>query len=122
MQAISDGRDACVFWSTGSGKSILFQVPALHLNKPVLCISPLISLMQDQVAKLNQQLHHLGRGDMACLLGTAQADARVRGDAAKGRYTFVYVSPEKVLADIGLLKEMVALCGISCIAIDEAHW
>jgi len=50
---ISQRRDCAVFWATGSGKSLCYQLPALHTNKTAVVISPLISLMQDQCNKLN---------------------------------------------------------------------
>eukprot|EP00547_Thalassionema_nitzschioides_P012746 CAMPEP_0194262828 /NCGR_PEP_ID=MMETSP0158-20130606/46739_1 /TAXON_ID=33649 /ORGANISM="Thalassionema nitzschioides, Strain L26-B" /LENGTH=1147 /DNA_ID=CAMNT_0039002989 /DNA_START=125 /DNA_END=3566 /DNA_ORIENTATION=- len=53
IQSLLNGRDAAVFWSTGSGKSLCYQIPPLHTGKMALVISPLISLMQDQVSKLN---------------------------------------------------------------------
>ena len=51
IEAALAGRDVTVFWATGSGKSICYQLPALHLDKVVVVISPLISLMQDQVRR-----------------------------------------------------------------------
>ena len=50
LSAVLSGQDTAVFWATGSGKSLMYQLPALHTQKVVLVVSPLISLMQDQVS------------------------------------------------------------------------
>ena len=53
IAAAVSGRDSCVYWSTGSGKSLCYQMPALHTGRTTLVVSPLVSLMQDQVIHLN---------------------------------------------------------------------
>lgn len=52
---MEEGKDAAIFWATGAGKSLTYQLPPLHLNQVAIVISPLISLMQDQCAKLNSR-------------------------------------------------------------------
>ena len=74
VAAVCGGRDCAVYWATGSGKSIVYQLTALHQARGVvLVISPLVSLMMDQVKTLNMTC---GR-DVACFLGSAQADRSV---------------------------------------------
>jgi len=118
VEAILSQRDVAVFWATGAGKSLCYQLPALHSNKTVLVVSPLISLMQDQVNKLNLISEH---GDVACFLGSAQVDPRVESDAINGKYRLVYLSPEKMNG--GSFLERLAACNTNllAIAIDEAH-
>ena len=53
MRAALHGRDACIYWPTGKGKSVTYQLPALVVNKVTVVISPLVSLMVDQCARLN---------------------------------------------------------------------
>ena len=74
VRAAIEGRDTAVFWATGTGKSLAYQLPAFHLKKTVLVISPLISLMQDQVIKLNATLGE-GKKAVATFLGGGQAGA-----------------------------------------------
>ena len=62
LSAVFEGRDVAVFWATGSGKSLMYQLPALHSGKTVLVVSPLISLMQDQVVQLNNTAGSRGTG------------------------------------------------------------
>jgi hypothetical protein len=80
VTATMRGLDALVIMATGGGKSLCLQVPALALGRPGLIVSPLISLMEDQVGAL------VRRGVKACLLGSAQTDPAVRADAWAGRY------------------------------------
>ena len=94
------------------------QIPPLMLGKTGLVVSPLISLMEDQVAALN------AKGVRACLLGSAQADWRVREDAWTGKYQLVYLTPELATSPGGL-ERIRALHerhgGVSVLAVDEAH-
>eukprot|EP00929_Paragymnodinium_shiwhaense_P098235 TRINITY_DN59750_c0_g2_i1.p1 TRINITY_DN59750_c0_g2~~TRINITY_DN59750_c0_g2_i1.p1 ORF type:complete len:828 (-),score=167.23 TRINITY_DN59750_c0_g2_i1:66-2549(-) len=127
ITAIIENRDVCVFWATGKGKSLCYQLPAVALRKTVIVVSPLISLMMNQVNEFNEHFRrsHLHGEDapQACMLGGGQPDPRVEEDAANGKYTLVYVSPEK-LTQGDILDEFRALYergGIAFAAIDEAH-
>ncbi|KAH8043534.1 four-way junction helicase [Aureococcus anophagefferens] len=85
VAAVCGGRDCAVYWATGSGKSIVYQLAALHRARGVvLVISPLVSLMMDQVKTLNMTC---GR-DVACFLGSAQTDRSVE-NALSGDYRLV---------------------------------
>ena len=95
LQAILNKRDAAVFWATGSGKSICYQIPPLHIPGGVaLVVSPLISLMQDQVNKLNG----LCSRTTGHLLGIGPTNAREEMAALNGKYRLVYVTPEKLFS------------------------
>jgi len=121
IEAALAGRDTAVFWATGSGKSICYQLPALHLGRTVVVVSPLISLMVDQVTKFNATAGASG-GPRACLLGSAQVDPKVEGDAARGLYQLVYVTPEKLASSfLDRLKILHAEGGLGLLAVDEAH-
>ena len=131
IDGITSGRDVAVYLATGSGKSICYQLPALalwerschanpHMGMITLVISPLISLMEDQVYKFN---HTIGQGqDLAAYLGSAQTDSRVEERALEGQYPLVYLSPEKILSD-AFMPRLCQKLGhrIGLIAIDEAH-
>jgi ATP-dependent DNA helicase RecQ len=115
---VNDRRDALVVMATGGGKSLCMQVPPLVLGGTGLVVSPLISLMEDQVAAL------VVKGVRACLLGSAQSDRRVREDAWAGKYQLVYLTPELAVSEGGLasikrLHEQHG--GVSVFAVDEAH-
>jgi ATP-dependent DNA helicase RecQ/Werner syndrome ATP-dependent helicase len=120
LQAILSSRDAAVFWATGSGKSICYQIPALHTGNVSLVVSPLISLMQDQVNKING----LSEEPLATFLGSAQTNASEEAAALAGKYRLVYVTPEKLLSG-GFLDQLARMHTItrplSLIAIDESH-
>ena len=108
------GCDVAVYWPTGSGKSLVYQVPALlHETGCVLVISPLVSLMMDQCKALNAK-----KGtDVACFLGSAQHDFSVEQKAKQGHYRLVYATPEKALGS-NLAQN---LNDLRLIAVDEAH-
>jgi ATP-dependent DNA helicase RecQ len=115
IDAVVAGDDVVVVMATGGGKSLCCQVPALVLGRPGVVVSPLISLMEDQVQAL------VKRGVRACLLGSAQRDPRVAADAWAGRYELVYVTPETALANVPRLAALHAGVGVSLLAVDEAH-
>jgi len=131
VQAALAKRDALVVMATGSGKSVCFQLPGLSMGKPVAVISPLVSLMQDQVIKLNQTvgpaLAKDGRlapgAPAATYLGGAQEDRSAATRASEGSVPFVYLTPEKAVEFGGLemLKQLHASVGLGLIAVDEAH-
>jgi ATP-dependent DNA helicase RecQ/Werner syndrome ATP-dependent helicase len=120
LQAVLCKRDAAVFWATGSGKSMCYQIPALHTDGVAIVVSPLISLMQDQCNKLNG----LSDQPLATFLGSAQSDHSQEAAALAGKYRLVYVTPEKLL-QTGFLNQISSMhtstTPLSLIAIDESH-
>jgi len=117
MAAILDGRDSVVVLPTGGGKSLCFQAPALVRGGLGLVISPLISLMKDQVDTLVQN-----GIDAACYNSSLAPDrkAAVVAGIREGRYSLLYVSPER-LAGEGSAAFLQMVGRVSYIAIDEAH-
>ncbi len=116
IDSILSGRDTVAIMPTGGGKSVCFQVPAMMLSGITIVISPLISLMNDQVRALSQC------GIPAAYLNTSLDEkviSRVLDEAEKGKYKIIYVAPERLFTE-----GFRALCDkveISFIAIDEAH-
>lgn len=109
------GIDSLVLMPTGGGKSICFQLPALLLPGVTLVVSPLISLMQDQVENLREA------GIPACALNsnqTADEQLRLRRACLDGRVKLLYMAPETVFKE---LDQLLAALPISLVAIDEAH-
>jgi ATP-dependent DNA helicase RecQ len=119
MDAILGGRDSVVVLPTGGGKSLCFQAPALVRKNAglALVVSPLISLMKDQVDTLVEN-----GVDAACYNSALAADqkASVAAGIREGRYALLYVSPER-LAGEGSDAFVQRLPRVSYIAIDEAH-
>jgi ATP-dependent DNA helicase RecQ len=119
IEAVLAGRDSVVVLPTGGGKSLCFQAPALVRDGMALVVSPLISLMKDQVDTL------VGNGvPAACYNSALSAGEKtaVLTGVREGRYRLLYVSPERLVGDgnewfIGML----AASRISFVAIDEAH-
>lgn len=116
MRAVVSGRDSLVVMPTGGGKSLCFQVPAMAMEGLAVVVSPLISLMKDQVDAL-----------LECGIGAARVDssqtpeqnrAAMRG-TAEGKVKILYVSPERLVSGgfAAFLKER----RLSMVAIDEAH-
>jgi superfamily II DNA helicase RecQ len=122
IAAALQGNDVAVFWATGSGKSLCYQIPALHSGNITLVVSPLISLMQDQVHKLNG-LSAYSSGDqqqqLATYLGSGQLDANQEMRAMRGEFRLIYVTPEKLQTN-GFLDRLATL-PVGLIAIDESH-
>ena len=93
INAILEGRDILAVMPTGAGKSICYQVPALMLPGITIVISPLISLMQDQVKALNENGIH------AAYINSSLSDSQISRAleaAANGGYKIVYVAPERL--------------------------
>ena len=112
-ESILSGRDSLVLLPTGGGKSLCYQLPSLLFDGPTLVISPLISLMQDQVAQAN------ARGIKSMALGSQQQLDQQLDNAAYGNYKLIYCSPEK-LQNKQFTARLTQL-NIHCIAVDEAH-
>ena len=113
---ILNGRDALGIMPTGAGKSLCFQIPALMLEGITLVISPLISLMKDQVSALNQAGIH------AAYLNSSLSYRQFQlalSYAKEGRYKIIYVAPERLTSPEFL--EFGINSNISMISIDEAH-
>ena len=118
VNAVLAKRDVAVFWATGRGKSLCYQLPALHMGQTAVVVSPLVSLMQDQVTKANYQQ---GR-EVAALLGTAQLDPSVERCAWEGAFPLLYLTPEKIAAGgIERLVQMHQAGKLLLAAVDEAH-
>ncbi|MEA4880722.1 MAG: DNA helicase RecQ [Synergistaceae bacterium] len=109
-------RDALGIMPTGAGKSLCFQIPALLLPGVTLVISPLISLMNDQVIALNQS----GVAAAALHSGLSPADQQdVLAGAARGKYRLLYVAPERLFAPY--FQKFVSRAPLSMVSVDEAH-
>ena len=136
IAAALEGKDVAVFWATGSGKSLCYQIPALHSGKITVVVSPLISLMQDQVHKLNHGLVHHNNSNsnhnaastatatsstapLATYLGSGQLDNSQQWKALRGDFRLIYVTPEKLQTN-GFLDRLSKL-DVGLIAIDESH-
>ena len=119
MGAILSGRDSTVVLPTGGGKSLCFQAPALVRDGLAVVVSPLISLMKDQVDTL------VGNGVPAACFNSSLAPEQkssVLASLRSGRLRLLYVSPERLVGDGG--EKFIALladCHVSFVAIDEAH-
>lgn len=115
VRCVLSGRDALVLMPTGGGKSVCYQLPALMLEGTAVVVSPLISLMQDQVQALRACGIAAGALHSA---NTEEANASLRLQCRQGRLKLLYISPERLLAELDyLLRDM----RISLFALDEAH-
>lgn len=116
IDGILEGRDVLGILPTGAGKSLCFQLPALLMPGITLVISPLISLMKDQVTSLNQAGIHAAFLNSSLIYNQYLKALQY---AAEGRYKIIYVAPERLSAEEFLEFSMNA--DISMVAVDEAH-
>ena len=116
MEGILNGSDVLGIMPTGAGKSLCYQVPALMLPGITIVISPLISLMSDQVKALNQAGVH------AAYINSSLTENQIRAAllyAAQGQYKIIYVAPERL--ESPTFQSFAASAEISMLTVDEAH-
>lgn len=116
VDALLDGKDALCIMPTGAGKSMCYQIPALLFDGVTIVVSPLISLMKDQVGSLVQS------GVPAAYINSSLSYPqflRVLSNVEHGKYKIIYVAPERLLTD-GFLDTCKKI-KISMVAVDEAH-
>jgi ATP-dependent DNA helicase RecQ len=116
VESVLQGEDTLVVLPTGGGKSLCYQVPALMLPHLTVVISPLISLMKDQVDALTR------RGLPATLVNSSLTGSQVAdrlARAQRGEFKLLYVAPERF--DAGSTAERLKDAGVSLLAVDEAH-
>ncbi len=116
MRSVVEGRDSVVVLPTGGGKSLCFQAPALAMDGVAVVLSPLISLMKDQIDALSDN------GVAAASVNSAMPPAerlRVANEVRAGRLKLLYMSPERLMNErtLDFLREQT----VSFFAIDEAH-
>lgn len=116
VSAVLAGRDTLVVLPTGGGKSICYQVPALLLDGLTVVISPLISLMKDQVDAL--EARGLPATFINSTLPTSEVSARM-ARVQRGEVRLLYVAPERF--DLGTTAERLRAVGVRLLAVDEAH-
>ena len=115
ISCILNKKDTLVLMPTGGGKSICYQLPALMMEGTAIVVSPLISLMKDQVESLQ------ANGIAARALNSSNNEtenANLRLECAQGKIKLLYISPERLLSEVGFLLRDIK---ISLFAIDEAH-
>lgn len=116
IRAVLAGRDSLTVMPTGGGKSLCYQVPALLLSGLTIVVSPLISLMQDQVDDLS------GRGIRAALINSTLSAQQIQEEleaARRGQIKLLYVAPERFENDSFL--DRLPTLNVQLLAIDEAH-
>jgi len=112
-------KDAFVIMATGSGKSLTFQLPSVYLRDrgilaTTIVISPLISLIDDQVASL------LAMGIAACAIGS-NSSPDIEERAVQGEFPIIYATPEKMNVWQSSLRQLMRHSKLVCVAIDESH-
>lgn len=116
IEGTLQGRDVLGIMPTGAGKSICYQVPALLFEGISIIVSPLISLMKDQVTALNQLGIH------AAFINSSLTEVQYKkamANAREGRYKIIYVAPERLMTESFL--SLVNSVDISMVTVDEAH-
>ncbi len=116
IRSVSEGKDTLGLMPTGGGKSLTFQVPAMAAEGICLVVTPLISLMKDQV----DRLHEVGIKAMAIHTGMLREEIDISLDnCIYGDYKLLYISPERIGTEI--FRNRVTRMKVNLIAVDEAH-
>ncbi len=116
MRSVVEGRDSVVVLPTGGGKSLCFQAPALAMDGVAVVVSPLISLMKDQIDALRD--YGVAAASVNSSVSPAER-ARVAADVRSGALKILYMSPERLMTErtLDFLHDQ----KLSFFAIDEAH-
>lgn len=115
IEAVLEGKDVIALLPTGMGKSLCYQLPGYIFSKPVLIVSPLLSLMQDQV----EQLKRLGEKRVVALNSFLSAGEKRYALHYLEQYRFIFTSPEMLLQQ--QVQEKLMHMELSLIVVDEAH-
>ena len=115
IRNVLQGRDVLVLMPTGGGKSLCYQIPALMLEGTTVVISPLLSLMKDQVDALVESRIYAAALNSN---NTDEENLTIRQDCIRGKVKILYISPERLLAEIPFLSRYVR---VALFAVDEAH-
>jgi ATP-dependent DNA helicase RecQ len=120
IELVLSGRDALILMPTGGGKSLTYQLPALHLPGLTVVVSPLIALMKDQVERLHA--NGIPATFINSTLGAVERERRERA-VLNGELKLLYLAPERLLAGnfLRLLDQVDERIGLSLLAVDEAH-
>jgi ATP-dependent DNA helicase RecQ len=116
VRSVLEGRDTLALLPTGGGKSICFQVPALCMEGICVVVSPLLALMFDQVENLSNR--GIPAATVTSAMGPRELE-KVYTDAIRGKYKFLYVSPERLQSAVFI--ERLKAMKVCLIAVDEAH-
>ncbi len=116
IEALLAGRDALAVMPTGGGKSVTYQIPAMLRAGVGIVVSPLIALIQDQVAGLKAMGVRAGRLDSSL---PSEERMGVLADLAEGRLDLLYISPEGLATPA--MRDRLSRCEVALIAVDEAH-
>lgn len=116
IQSVADGHDTLALMPTGGGKSICYQVPALMKEGLCLVVSPLISLIKDQVEQL--QKRKIPAAALFSGMNMREIDLTLQ-DAIDGKIKFLYVSPERLTTE--QFQQRISYANINLVAVDEAH-
>ena len=101
---ITEGKDTLVLMPTGGGKSVCYQLPALMMTGTAVVVSPLLSLMRDQVEAL--KANNIAAAAL-CSMNDDTENLIIRQECRRGELKLLYISPERVLAEAeGMLREM----------------
>ena len=115
IEAVLEGKDVIALLPTGMGKSLCYQLPAYQLQGSVLIVSPLLSLMQDQVA----QLKKMGEKSVVAINSFVKAEEKARIWQSLSSYRFIFISPEMLTQPF--VKKQLQRIRISLLVADEAH-
>lgn len=115
IEQIVEGKDTIALLPTGMGKSLCYQLPGYIFNKPVLIISPLLSLMQDQV----EQIKQFGEKRVVAINSFLNKEQKQRVLHFLHEYRFIFISPEMFMQEE--VKQRLKQLSLSLIVVDEAH-